>query len=124
MLRNQVVMVKASEAEKNIAWEAEQAQKKLEMKALGATDPASAAAAVNAQAHGTGPCKLQVHGLDVNIGESDLKAVFEPLARRFISIQRDSTGRSRASALFSTSRLSTRCSPSPSSTAWSSWGSL
>ena len=32
MLRNQVVMVKASEAEKNIAWEAEQAQKKLEMK--------------------------------------------------------------------------------------------
>ena len=44
MLRNQVVMVKASEAEKNIAWEAEQAQKKLEMKALGATDPAPRAA--------------------------------------------------------------------------------
>ena len=125
MLRNQVVMVKASEAEKNIAWEAEQAQKKLEMKALGATDPASAAAAVNAQAHGNGPCKLQVHGLDVNIGETDLKAVFEPFGEPdFISIQRDSTGRSRASALFSTSRLSTRCSPSPSSTAWSSWGSL
>ena len=96
MLRNQVVMVKASEAEKNIAWEAEQAQKKLEMKALGATDPASAAAAVNAQAHGTGPCKLQVHGLDVNIGETDLKAVFEPFGETdFISIQRDSTGRSR-----------------------------
>ena len=96
MLKNQVVMVKASEAEKNIAWEAEQAQKKLEMKALGATDPASAAAAVNAQAHGTGPCKLQVHGLDVNIGESDLKAVFEPFGETdFISIQRDSTGRSK-----------------------------
>lgn len=112
VLRNQVVMVKSSEAEKNIAWEAAQAQKQAEAANQGQNPPAAAAAGVGGLGGGVGvggfggiggvaagPCKLHVGGLHVNISEEDLEAVFEPFGEtNFITVQRDAaTGTSLGS---------------------------
>lgn len=92
MLRNQVVMVKSSEAEKNIAWEAAQAQKQAE---VGQNQSVAPTAPMMMGGVPAGPCKLHVGGLHVNIQEEDLKAVFDPFGETdFISIQRDATGTS------------------------------
>lgn len=60
-LLGQSVMVKASEAEKNMAWEAQQAT---------AAQQASAAqqAGMNPLMMGTGPCKLMVTNIHPNVG--------------------------------------------------------
>jgi RNA-binding protein 39 len=88
-LRNQVVMVKSSEAEKNIAWEAEQATKREEQKLATTVDPA-----INPNLNPTaGPCKLRVEGVHPNVREEDLKAVFEPFGETdFITIDKDQSG--------------------------------
>jgi RNA-binding protein 39 len=114
MLRNQVVMVKSSEAEKNVAWEAAQQQKQAEAASLAAglgaapaagLGPAGMMGGMGVGAMGAmggmmagmggmgavagGPCKLRVGGLHVNISEGDLRAVFEPFGETdFITIQR------------------------------------
>ncbi|EIE25597.1 splicing factor, CC1-like protein [Coccomyxa subellipsoidea C-169] len=84
ILMGQAVMVKSSEAEKNLAWEAAQAQNAsmLQMSTIG-----------NA---GTGPCKLYIGNLHPNIQEQDLKQVFEAFgAVEYITLQKDPTGRSQ-----------------------------
>ena len=126
ILRNQVVMVKASEAEKNAAWKIEKAQKKKaeeEAKAKGAdggvvagdggtqpmghtnttnADTGAAAGAATGVAPHTDPtrthiplppplaggaplppppprsCELNVDNVHCDVGEEDLRAVFEP----------------------------------------------
>lgn len=84
ILMGQAVMVKSSEAEKNLAWEAAQAQNAsmLQMSSI-----------ANA---GSGPCKLQVSNLHPNIQEQDLRQVFEPFgAVDYITLQKDLSGRSQ-----------------------------
>lgn len=103
VLKNQVVMVKSSEAEKNIAWEAQQAQKQMGMGTapvanVPAAAPANTTLNVNAAAMsgGVGPCKLYVGGLHPNIQTNDLKAIFEPFGMTdFITIQKDEGGRNQ-----------------------------
>lgn len=72
-VRGYPVMVKHSEAEKNIAWEAQRAQK-----AAGLTEQSEQAQAFSALQHDGGPAKLKVHGLHPEIGDDDLRSVFEP----------------------------------------------
>jgi len=85
-LRGQKVMVKHSEAEKNIAWEAEQAAK-------GVTGKGKRGGGDGTQQ--TGPCALFVAGLHEGLAEEDVKAVFEPFgALDAIEISRDGNGQS------------------------------
>ncbi|KAK9865341.1 hypothetical protein WJX84_001809 [Apatococcus fuscideae] len=86
VLLGQAVMVKSSEAEKNLAWEAAQQQ-------------SNAMAQMNAMAGmgaGTGPCKLAVNNLHPNITEPDLMKIFEPFGHiDAVNLQKDATGRSQ-----------------------------
>ena len=85
-LRGQKVMVKHSEAEKNIAWEAEQAAK-------GVTGKGKRGNGDGTQQ--IGPCALFVAGLHEGLAEEDVKAVFEPFgALDAIEISRDGNGQS------------------------------
>ena len=85
-LREQKVMVKHSEAEKNIAWEAEQAAKGVTGKGKRGNGDAS---------QQSGPCALFVAGLHEGLAEEDVKAVFEPFgALDAIEISRDGNGQS------------------------------
>ncbi|CAL6350455.1 unnamed protein product [Bathycoccus prasinos] len=85
-LRGQKVMVKHSEAEKNIAWEAEQAAK-------GVTGKGKRGNGDGTQQ--SGPCALFVAGLHEGLAEEDVKAVFEPFgALDAIEISRDGNGQS------------------------------
>ncbi|KAK9803366.1 hypothetical protein WJX73_009745 [Symbiochloris irregularis] len=89
LLLGQPVMVKSSEAEKNLAWEAAQQQSATlaQMNALAAGGA------------GAGPCKLFVGNLHSNIAEADLKQIFEPFGTvELITLQRDATGRSQGIA--------------------------
>lgn len=67
-LMGQSVMVKSSEAEKNLAWEAAQAQTQqmAQYKALAGLVP------------GSGPAQLTVRNLHPALGEEDLRVVFAP----------------------------------------------
>lgn len=71
-LKNQVVMVKHSEAEKNIAWEAEKAAKS----AGGAQLLMSTAGASGVE--GGGPARLRVSNLHPNLTEKDVRDLFDP----------------------------------------------
>ena len=84
-LREQKVMVKHSEAEKNIAWEAEQAAKGITGKGKRGNDASQQ----------SGPCALFVAGLHEGLAEEDVKAVFEPFgALDAIEVSRDGNGQS------------------------------
>ena len=84
-LREQKVMVKHSEAEKNIAWEAEQAAKGITGKGKRGNDASQQ----------SGPCALFVAGLHEGLAEEDVKAVFEPFgALDAIEVSRDRNGQS------------------------------
>jgi RNA-binding protein 39 len=97
MLRNQVVMVKSSEAEKNIAWEEAQVQKKADA-AVPAGDAEADGGVGVGEVGAEVTCKLQVAGLHPNISEDDLRAVFEPFGETdLITIQRDAAGASLGS---------------------------
>jgi len=76
LVRGFPAMVKHSEAEKNIAWEAQQAQK-----AAGLTEQSEQAQAFSVLQHGGGPAKLKVHGLHLEISGDDLRSVFEPFGK-------------------------------------------
>jgi len=83
-LNGQIISVKTSEAEKNIVWEAEQAQKKKLGAAYGQSMPYTGSA---------GPCKLRVGGLHLGLSEDDIKAVFEPFGPLdYISLMKDEEG--------------------------------
>lgn len=83
-LLGQAVMVKSSEAEKNLAWEAQQA----------AQNQAAAAALLNA-----GSCRLHVTNLHSQLAETDLKPLFEPFGTvDQIQLVKDAVGRSLGQA--------------------------
>eukprot|EP00854_Cymbomonas_tetramitiformis_P012182 gene12182-14392_t len=93
MLKGQVVMVKASEAEKNVAWEAQQQQKLAMGAATGGLNPLATASM------GMGPCKLYVGGLHVNVLEEDLKEIFTPFGDiDFLTVAKDDNGMSQGYA--------------------------
>ena len=81
-LRGQMVMVKASEAEKNIAWEAEKAQKAAGlpvMPGMGMMLPGGLMSpGLDALLGASGPAKVKVSGLHPHLTEGDVRAVFEP----------------------------------------------
>ncbi|KAL3132644.1 hypothetical protein ABBQ32_009168 [Trebouxia sp. C0010 RCD-2024] len=84
-LMGQAVMVKSSEAEKNLAWEAaqQQAQAQAQLNAMGA------------QA-GSGPCKLLVTNLNVQLAEGDVRQLFAPFGQiTSVSIMKDNNGQSQ-----------------------------
>lgn len=95
-LRGQAVMVKASEAEKNMAWEANQqatlAQKNAAagmggMPGMGGMGDMSA-----------GPCKLAVSNVHPNIGDTDLQSIFSPFGTLdYATITKDAAGASTGS---------------------------
>lgn len=85
VLMGQSVMVKSSEAEKNLAWEAaqQQAQAQAQLNAMGA------------QA-GSGPCKLLVTNLNVQLAEGDVRQLFSPFGTiSSIEIMKDQAGQSQ-----------------------------
>ncbi|KAK9823650.1 hypothetical protein WJX72_004426 [[Myrmecia] bisecta] len=88
MLMGQAVMVKSSEAEKNLAWEANQQQ----TQALAAMNALMPQMGVG----GTGPCKLLVNNLHPNITEVDLKQIFDPFGFvDLVTLNKDASGRSQ-----------------------------
>jgi len=101
----QPVMVKMSEAEKNLAWETAQAAKK---------QAASMSAVADAMAAGTAggpnfttttagrpmPGRLIVSNLPVNVVEAELRQIFDPFGQvDFLTVQRDAMGLSQGTAL-------------------------
>ena len=101
----QPVMVKMSEAEKNLAWETAQAAKK---------QAATMSAAADAMATGTAggpnftttsagrsmPGRLIVSNLPVNVVEAELRQIFDPFGQvDFLTVQRDAMGLSQGIAL-------------------------
>ena len=117
LLQGQPVMVKMSEAEKNLAWEAAEQhkvqQKQLEADIAAGRLPASAAMAAamappmsapplpgmpplpTAPPPTTGPCRLLVENLHTSISEADLRPIFEPFGQvDYIQIERDAAGQS------------------------------
>ncbi|GMH41513.1 hypothetical protein BSKO_09423 [Bryopsis sp. KO-2023] len=88
VLMGQAVMVKASEAEKNLAWEAQQQQQQ--------NQAAAAALLGTGLGTSTGPCKLCISSLHVGIQENDLRKIFEPFGELdFIQVVKDSSGASQ-----------------------------
>ncbi|KAG2426641.1 hypothetical protein HXX76_012955 [Chlamydomonas incerta] len=87
---NQAIMVKSSEHEKNLAWEAQQQAKQSQLKA----------ATLLSQAGGdnpvpVGPCKLYVANLNQAIAEPDLQQLFAPFGNiESVQIVRDTNGKS------------------------------
>lgn len=87
MLMGQVVMVKASEAEKNLAWEAQQQAKQNQLQATNLLGAALGAAG--------GPCRLQISNLHPELKEPDLKTLFEPFGPiQMVQVVRDAAGNS------------------------------
>lgn len=70
LLMGQAVMVKASEAEKNLAWEAQQQQQQ---------NQAAAAALMGSGLGTSGPCKLYISGLhrDLSVNNFNLLINFK-----------------------------------------------
>ncbi|GAB4822034.1 hypothetical protein N2152v2_009080 [Parachlorella kessleri] len=94
ILMGQAVMVKMSEAEKNLAWEAAE-QQKAAQKALEAQLGAGGGLAFQQAIPAAGPCRLAVSNLHASITEADLQPIFEPFgALEFVTLQRDPLGRS------------------------------
>ena len=92
MLHGQSITVKMSEAEKNIAWEAEQAQKKRLGQTYGQGVPYIGS---------SGPCKLRVGGLHLGLSEEDVRAVFEPFGELdFISMKKEDVAASAFASAF------------------------
>jgi len=91
VLMGQAVMVKASEAEKNMAWEAQQAnQQANNMQMSTAVFPGM----------NTGPCKLQVSNVHPNVADSDLESIFSPFgALDFAQIVKDPSGSSTGAGI-------------------------
>ncbi|KAG2487729.1 hypothetical protein HYH03_013728 [Edaphochlamys debaryana] len=103
LLRGQPVMVKASEAEKNMAWEAQQQQKQSTQQAtqqlLTTLASSGSAAPVAAIAAAAGPCWLQVTNLHKDLGEAEVTQLFTPFGNlEKVQVVRDSTGRSTGTA--------------------------
>jgi RNA-binding protein 39 len=80
-------MLKASEAEKNMQWEADQAAKQ-------SAQAASQLLTTTLAATGAGPCKLRIINLHPDISDADVKTFFEPFgAVDLTQVARDALGR-------------------------------
>jgi RNA-binding protein 39 len=130
-LRGQMVMVKASEAEKNIAWEAEKAQKaaglppgpmgqmQMQMQMGGPMPgmpnmmqqmqmgmggmPLPPPTGLDALLGGAGPAKLRVSGLHPHLTEGDVRAVFEPFGA-LASCAMDASAAGEADVVYASAR--------------------
>lgn len=101
-LLGQPVMVKMSEAEKNLAWEAAQAAKKQQAMADAAITAGGAFAGMGGMISGPGlgPCRLVLSNLDRSITEADLRPIFDSFGPiDFVTLQRDGMGASQGTAL-------------------------
>eukprot|EP00210_Caulerpa_lentillifera_P008014 g7653.t1 len=97
LLLGQAVMVKASEAEKNLAWEAQQQQQQ---------NQAAAAALLGSNLTASGPCKLYVAGLHPDITQNDLKRIFSPFGDvDLVQLALDSKGTSQGYGYVQFSRM-------------------
>lgn len=84
----QAIMVKSSEHEKNLAWEAQQQAKASQAKA--------AAGAVAAGVLAPGPCRLYIGNLNAAIAEADVQQLFSPFGTiDLVQVQRDASGKSQ-----------------------------
>ncbi|KAI7845041.1 hypothetical protein COHA_001407 [Chlorella ohadii] len=100
LINGQPVMVKMSEAEKNLAWEAAEQAKKQQRElgimpgAAGGAPALPPGAVVGAVAEvPQGPARLALSNLPVQISEPDLQPIFEPFGPLdFVRLQRDATG--------------------------------
>lgn len=100
-LMGQPVMVKMSEAEKNMAWEAAQAAKKqaAQMSAM-ADQMAGMPSIIPGGMPGGMPGRLLVSNLPLNVVEADLRQIFDPFGPvDFLTLQRDTMGNSQGIAL-------------------------
>ena len=100
-LRGQAVMVKASEAEKNIAWEAEKAAKAAGLAHAAMAMPQQTG--LEAMLGGAGPAKLHVTGLHKHLTEADVRAVFEPFGP-LIACMLDSTKSGEADVVYASAQ--------------------
>ncbi|GLI65866.1 hypothetical protein VaNZ11_009502 [Volvox africanus] len=99
-LKGQPVMVKASEAEKNMAWEAAQQQKQSTQAAtqqlltsLAATGSGGMGTATGVATKG--PCWLQVSNLPKQLGDAEIQQLFAPFGKlETVQLALDVTGRS------------------------------
>ncbi|GFR51597.1 hypothetical protein Agub_g14020, partial [Astrephomene gubernaculifera] len=104
ILKGQPVMVKASEAEKNMAWEAAQQQKQSAQAATQQLLSSLASLGGGAQAAasttaGTGPCWLNISNLHKDLGEPEVQQLFAPFGTLLaVQVVRDSAGRSTGTA--------------------------
>ena len=84
-------MVKSSEAEKNLAWEAQEQAKQNQAAAAALLTGATVVGVAPA-----GPCKLYVGNLNPQIDETELAGLFSPFGKLdFVQVVRDSTGKSQ-----------------------------
>lgn len=112
LLLGQAVLVKASEAEKNMQWEAQQQVKhqNQQLQQLNAASsinmpgalPASSMASIlglSGMATLSGSCRLQVNNLHPELKDSDIKALFEPFGQLDeVKVPREITGKSHGMA--------------------------
>lgn len=101
-LMGQPVMVKMSEAEKNMAWEAAQAAKKqaAQMSAMADQMAGFPTAMPGGMSGGGMPGRLLVSNLPLNVVEADLRQIFDPFGPvDFLTLQRDTMGNSQGIAL-------------------------
>lgn len=92
-MNGQAIMVKTAEAEKNLAWEAQQAAKQNATDASSLLGAALLGGLPGAAPPGAGPCKLQVNGFAPGLGEEPLKQLFAPFgAIDKVELVRDAAG--------------------------------
>jgi RNA-binding protein 39 len=89
IMMGQPVMVKPAEAEKNLAWEAQQAAKQNAADVTAVLGVATGDAGMSADL----PMKLQVTGFKAGLGEAELRQIFEPFGVvDAVSLVRDAAG--------------------------------
>lgn len=92
----QTIMVKSSEHEKNLAWEAQQQAKQGQLKAAAGVGAGGRGGSAPPEGMGPGPCKLYVANLNPLIAESDVQQLFSPFGTlEFVQLVRDATGQSQ-----------------------------
>mmetsp|Transcript_44573 Transcript_44573/g.113909 ORF Transcript_44573/g.113909 Transcript_44573/m.113909 type:complete len:567 (+) Transcript_44573:139-1839(+) len=101
-LHGQAVMVKASEAEKNMAWEANQQAAQAQKNAAAGMGGMGGMHGMPGMPPGmdlnSGPCKLAVSNIHPNVGDPDLQSIFSPFgALDYATVTKDDSGASTGS---------------------------
>ncbi|KAG2454354.1 hypothetical protein HYH02_001379 [Chlamydomonas schloesseri] len=102
-LRGQPVMIKASEAEKNMAWEAAQQQKQCTQAAaqqlLASVSGGASATVLHSASAAYNACWLNVSGLHPDLGDAEVSQLFAPFGQlRAVHVIRDVTGQNTGAA--------------------------